>query len=123
MPGASVRVVETEGFDVEACGGTHLNNTGEVGFIKLTGSKKIQDGVVRLEYVAGLRALEEMQSELKILHDASFVFNVPAEQLPKTCTRFFEEWKNQRKEIERLKTPAKQEKFEQPPQKPKQKKK
>jgi len=105
VPGASVRVVETEGFDVEACGGTHLNNTGEVGFIKLIGSKKIQDGVLRLEFVAGPRALDEMQKESKILTDASAIFSIPPEQLPKTCIRFFEEWKNQRKEIEKLKQP------------------
>ncbi|MFH0869082.1 MAG: alanine--tRNA ligase-related protein [archaeon] len=103
VPGASIRVIETEGLDVEACGGTHLNNTGEAGFIKVTGSKKIQDGVVRIEFVAGLRALDEMQSHQKLLTDSATVFNVPADQLPKTCARFFDEWKSQRKEIEKYK--------------------
>ena len=113
VPGASVRVIETEGFDVEACGGTHLNNTGEVGFIKIIGSKKIQDGVVRIEFVAGLRALDEMQNHQKLLSDSATIFNVPADQLPKTCQRFFEEWKNQRKEIEKCRQQS-------PPQKPQQ---
>lgn len=103
VPGASIRVIETEGFDVEACGGTHLNNTGEIGFIKILGSKKIQDGVVRIEFVAGMRALEEMQNYHKMLTDAASIFNVPAEQLPRTCQRFFFEWKNQRKDLEKAK--------------------
>lgn len=122
VPGASIRVIETEGFDVEACGGTHLNNTGETGFIKITGSKKIQDGVVRIEFVAGLRALDEMQNHQKLLLDSATVFNVPADQLPKTCIRFFEEWKNQRKEIEKLKQASQPQKSqEQRQQKPEQK--
>jgi alanyl-tRNA synthetase len=53
VPGRELRVVRIDDLDVEACGGTHLNRTGEAGAIKLIGSTKIQDGVVRLEYVAG----------------------------------------------------------------------
>jgi len=102
VPGADIRIIASD-IDVEACGGTHLNNTAEVGPIKILGSKKIQDGVVRLEYVAGLRAIEEMQKEGKLLSDASTVFNVPPDQLPKTCERFFKEWKEQRKELEKYK--------------------
>ncbi len=53
VPGKELRVVKIAGLDVEACGGTHVHSTGEVGFVKFLGSTKIQDGVVRLEYVAG----------------------------------------------------------------------
>ncbi len=48
-----LRIVEIPGWDVEACFGTHLLNTGEVGCIKITGVEKIQDGIIRLTYVAG----------------------------------------------------------------------
>ncbi|MEE8358557.1 MAG: alanine--tRNA ligase [Candidatus Hydrothermarchaeales archaeon] len=53
VPGKELRVVKINNLDVEACGGTHTHYTGEVGFVKFLGSTKIQDGVVRLEYVAG----------------------------------------------------------------------
>ena len=53
VPGRELRVVKIDGLDVEACGGTHTHSTSEVGFVKFLGSTKIQDGVVRLEYVAG----------------------------------------------------------------------
>jgi len=53
VPGKKLRVIKIAGLDVEACGGTHTHSTGEVGFVKFLGSTKIQDGVVRLEYVAG----------------------------------------------------------------------
>lgn len=48
-----IRVVEVEGIDAEACYGTHLKNTAEVGGFKLINVEKIQDGVIRFEYVAG----------------------------------------------------------------------
>jgi len=58
----TIRLVEIPEWDVEACGGTHLANTGEAGAIKIINSYRIQDGVVRLEYIAGTRVYEEAAS-------------------------------------------------------------
>jgi alanyl-tRNA synthetase len=103
-PGKKVRVVDIRGFDVEACAGTHLNNTREIGMIKLLRSERIQDGVERLEFSVGLAAVEQAQSREKLLYDTSSVYNVPAEQLPKTAKRFFDEVKSLRKEMQELHT-------------------
>ena len=54
-----IRLVEVKGWDVEGCGGTHLSNTGEIGGFKIIGVDRIQDGVIRVEYVAGTRVSEE----------------------------------------------------------------
>jgi len=101
-PGKKVRVVNIKGFDVEACAGTHLDNTREIGMIKILRSERIQDGVERLEFSVGLAAVEQNQARDKLLTDASSVLNVMPDQLPKTVKRFFEEWKSQRKEIQEL---------------------
>ncbi len=53
-----LRIVEVEDWDIEACFGTHLANTGEIGAFKIINVERIQDGVVRLEYVAGDRVAE-----------------------------------------------------------------
>ncbi len=53
VPVKSVRVVSIEDFDVEACGGTHVKQTKDIELIKITRTKRIQDGVVRLEFVSG----------------------------------------------------------------------
>ncbi|KAG2473676.1 MAG: Alanine--tRNA ligase [Nitrosopumilales archaeon] len=53
VPVKSVRIVSIADFDVEACGGTHTKTTKDVELIKITRTKRIQDGVVRLEFVAG----------------------------------------------------------------------
>ncbi len=51
--GPKIRIVEIPNVDVEACFGTHVSRTGELGGIKIIKADKIQDGVIRLEYVAG----------------------------------------------------------------------
>jgi alanyl-tRNA synthetase len=63
VPVKAVRIVRIEDFDVEACGGTHVKRTGELGLIKITKSERIQDGVVRLEFVSGEAAIEYVQRQ------------------------------------------------------------
>jgi len=58
----TVRVVEVRGFDIEACCGTHCDNTSQVGLVRLTRTHRVSDGAVRLHFVAGLRALEHTQT-------------------------------------------------------------
>ncbi|MBI4214781.1 alanine--tRNA ligase [archaeon] len=52
-PGSLVRVVDVGGFDTECCGGTHCHNASEVEVIRITNVRKVQDGVIRFELVAG----------------------------------------------------------------------
>ncbi len=63
VPSNNVRIVNIGGLDIEACGGTHVFNTGEIGFIKIIKTERIQDGVVRLEYVSGQNALKYIQRQ------------------------------------------------------------
>ena len=58
VPVKSVRIVSIGDLDIEACGGTHVSNTSDVGEIKITRTKRIQDGVVRIEFVSGESAKE-----------------------------------------------------------------
>jgi alanyl-tRNA synthetase len=63
VPVKSVRIVSIEDFDVEACGGTHVKKTGEINLIKITRTKRIQDGVVRLEFVSGPTAHQYVKNQ------------------------------------------------------------
>ncbi|MHA1397235.1 MAG: alanine--tRNA ligase, partial [Candidatus Heimdallarchaeaceae archaeon] len=76
VPGKTLHIVAIEEWDIEACGGTHLNNTGEIGLIKLISSERIQDGVVRLEILAGEPALKYIQRQERILKEASSILSV-----------------------------------------------
>ena len=116
IPENTLRIVSIGNLDVEACGGTHLNNTREVEFIKIIGSKKIQDGVVRIEFVAGnysKKFLELEQKEKKEIANLfgisnpdeidlakiAEIYSVRENQVLKTLKKFLKEWKNQKKDI------------------------
>src|SRR2546426_3141216 len=63
VPSGRLRIVNIGDWNIQACGGTHTRTTGEVGFIKITKTERIQDGVERLDFVAGesaVRYAEEM---------------------------------------------------------------
>jgi len=119
IPQKELRIIQIGDFDVEACGGTHCNNTKDIGAVKMLRATKIQDGVVRLEFVAGDRAKEEeAKSEagqaktaellgVKAVSEADLkkvagIFSVPAEQLEATLIRFKEESENYAKGIKAL---------------------
>ncbi|MDO5851805.1 MAG: alanine--tRNA ligase [Methanobacteriaceae archaeon] len=100
VPGRDIRVIHIEDVDVQACAGTHLDQTGKIGLIKLLKTERVQDGVERLEYSVGNAAINTIQSNDQLLTDSSEVYKIEKEQLPKTCQRFFDEWKLYQKKIE-----------------------
>ncbi|MEM0246822.1 MAG: alanine--tRNA ligase [Desulfurococcaceae archaeon] len=57
-----LRIVEIPGWDAQACYGTHVYNTSEVGGIKVINFERIQDGVVRFEFIAGTRLVDYSRS-------------------------------------------------------------
>ena len=97
VPGKEIRVVSISGLDVEACGGTHLNLTGEVKLIKILRTSKIQDGVVRIEFTAGNAAVKTKIQENKILEQTAKMLKVDIDQLPGRVEELFEKWKKARK--------------------------
>ena len=104
VPGKMIRVVKVPGVDVQACAGTHVMRTGVVGPIKINKTERVQDGVERIDFSAGLAAIDSMQHDSELLRESSGIFKVENDQLPKTCDRFFSEWKAQKNEIDRLKS-------------------
>lgn len=103
IPMKKIRIIKVFDSDIEACGGIHMEQTGGIGLIKIVDSQKIQDGVVRLKYVVNEFALNYIFETQSILNTASEVFSVEKNKLPQTCEKFFNDWKEQKKEIEKLK--------------------
>jgi len=100
-PGREIRIVKVAG-DIEACAGTHCHSTGEVGMVKIIRVEHIQDGIERIEFAAGIAAIYYMQHLEGIVSSSAAVLSVQDENLPATVTRFFTEWKDQKKEIEKM---------------------
>lgn len=99
VPGGEIRVVEIPEWDTEACGGTHVSRTSEIGFIKMLRAKRIQDGVVRLEYVAGKKALEHVRRTFQSVQEISRTLRVPIEDIGNSVSNIYQEWKELRKTV------------------------
>lgn len=97
VPGKKIRVVEIPGVDVEACAGTHLNNTSEAGEIKLLKSTKISDSIVRIEFTAGNAAQKEQTQEKGIVKELAELLNVDEDEVPARAEELFRKWKIARK--------------------------
>ncbi|VVB69896.1 Alanine--tRNA ligase [uncultured archaeon] len=91
-------------YDVEACGGLHVKKTSEINLYKIVKQEQIQDGVLRLYYKAGEKALEYSR-QLEELVDQAIV-TLPGsskEKLIPTIQKLVSESQNQRKELSELK--------------------
>ncbi len=102
VPGKEIRVVKVGDWEVEACAGTHVRNTGEIGFVKILHTERIQDGVERIVYSTGRYAVDASQRKEKLLEKLSETLNAPIDKLLPTAKRLQKEWKETRREVERL---------------------
>ncbi|MCJ7635284.1 alanine--tRNA ligase [Candidatus Bathyarchaeota archaeon] len=103
VPGSKIRVVKIGDWDVEACGGTHLHSTGEIGLIKIIQTERIQDGVERLVFVSGRPALEYVQNLEKQAKKSSELLNVPIDRFAKAVQELSEKQRSLEKEVSQLK--------------------
>ncbi len=86
----TIRVVEVEGVDAEACFGTHVANTAEVGAVKIVNVERIQDGVVRFELVAGTEVARYARSLEERLERAASTLGAPAAELEARLAKLVE---------------------------------
>jgi alanyl-tRNA synthetase len=87
--GDSVRVVEAEGFDRQACGGTHPRNTSEVGVVVVAGHERYKGGT-RIRFVCGDRALDAFHRRQAIVDEASALLSAAPEAVPDAIRRLRE---------------------------------
>ena len=97
-----IRIIKIGDFDTQACGGTHHDVAGKVGELRIVRSSQVQDGVERLQIVAGDTAREHARAQERILSEASEILGVQSSDLPRAVQKFFEEWKSQQKKISNL---------------------
>ena len=101
-PGEEIRLIHV-GEDVQACAGTHVTRTGDIGLIKLRSTERVQDGVERLTFAAGEAAVAVTQRTEDALYEAAETLDVDPTAVPDTAERFFTEWKARGKRIDELK--------------------
>ena len=85
-----IRVVEIEGFDRSACGGTHLANIAEIGLLKIVRSERVRANV-RLYYAAGYRALRDYQMKQDIVQRLQRAITQPLPEIAREVEALLKE--------------------------------
>lgn len=96
-----IRVIDVDGFDKSACGGTHVRNTGEIGLIFISGFERYKGGT-RVSFVAGGRALKLLQRDHDVLKLLANLHSAAIEALPGVSERLIQERSNLSRENEKL---------------------
>ncbi len=98
----SIRLIEIEEYDLNACGGTHVQSTGQISSLLLRGLEKVRQGV-RVEFVCGLRAVVQARKEHVLLSQAASALSLGKNEVPDAIERLIADSKAAGKERQRLK--------------------
>jgi len=102
--GDVVRVVDMgQGYSVEFCGGTHLDNTAKVGLFHIDSEFSVASGVRRIEASTGRRALEVMNRSQDMLFQAAATLKVKPNELREKAGQMAGEIRELKQAIEKLK--------------------
>jgi alanyl-tRNA synthetase len=96
-----IRLIEIEGYDLNACGGTHVRSTGQIGGLLLRGVEKVSRGA-RVSFVCGLRAVTAAHHDFALLGKASALLSVPGAEIGSAVERLRAEAKTAEKERQKL---------------------
>jgi alanyl-tRNA synthetase len=98
-----VRVIDFPGVSMELCGGTHVNNTAEIGVFKIVAETGVASGIRRIEAVAGPAVLDYLNLRDKVVKELSDRFKVKPEEIPDRITNLQNELKASQKELDAVK--------------------
>jgi alanyl-tRNA synthetase len=76
-----IRIVEIDGFDYSACGGTHVHTTAEIAPIKLLRQER-RRAQTRLTFLCGLRAFQDYRTRHRLLLDSAALFSTDPASVP-----------------------------------------
>jgi alanyl-tRNA synthetase len=96
-----LRVVEVDGFDYSACGGTHVRKTGEIGAIKVLGVEKLR-GNLRFEFLCGGRALRDHRDKDRTVRRLAGAFSCAPSDVAPQVERLAVEHKSLKKRARHL---------------------
>src|SRR5215469_1493283 len=85
-----LRLIDIHEFDLNACGGTHVNQTGQIGCILLRKTEKVRQGW-RVEFVAGQRAVATARRDFITITEAGAIFSVHIYDVPQQIRKSLQE--------------------------------
>jgi alanyl-tRNA synthetase len=92
-----LRIVDIHDWDISACGGTHVNSTGQIASILLRKFERVRQGW-RVEFVAGQRAVRTARRDFTALTETAALFSSHIYDVPQNVQKALEEIRSLRKE-------------------------
>jgi alanyl-tRNA synthetase len=96
-----LRLIDIQDFDLNACGGTHVGSTGQIGCILVRKTEKVKQGV-RVEFACGLRAVAIARHDFESLTDAAALFSTHIWEVPQQIRKSQDEIKSAQKTQHKL---------------------
>ena len=96
-----IRLIEIEDIDLNACGGTHVRATGQIGGLLLRGTERVRQGL-RVEFVCGIRAAVTARRDLTTLTRAGSALSVGRLEVAEAVERLLAENKAAYKATQKL---------------------
>jgi alanyl-tRNA synthetase len=96
-----LRLIDIHEFDLNACGGTHVRSTGQIGSILLRKTEKVRQGT-RVEFVCGLRAVATARRDFETLTEAAALFSTHIWEVPQQIRKSQDDRKAAQKTQHRL---------------------
>jgi alanyl-tRNA synthetase len=87
-----LRLIDIRNFDLNACGGTHVHSTGQIGSVLLRKTEKVKQGV-RVEFVCGMRAVTIARKDFQSLTEAASVFSAQMWEVPQQARKSLDDVK------------------------------
>jgi len=94
----TLRLIDVDGFDLSACGGTHVSRTGAIGVIAVAGWERFKGGL-RVEFVCGGRALSRFRALRDTVAASVRLLSVLPAELPAAVERMQAAAKDQKRTI------------------------
>jgi alanyl-tRNA synthetase len=94
-----LRLIDIRDFDLTACGGTHVSQTGQIASVLLRKVEKVRQGW-RVEFVAGQRAVATARRDFSVLTETAALFSAHIYDVPQQARKLLDEIKSLRKQRE-----------------------
>jgi alanyl-tRNA synthetase len=96
-----LRLIDIQNFDLSACGGTHVNSTGQIAGLLCRKFEKVRQGW-RVEFVAGQRAVSTARCDFRALTETAALFSANIYDVPAQARKSLDEMRSLRKQNEQI---------------------